>query len=64
MKDHWRAVLRIGVKALGLSPAELWAMSLPEWLALVEAEPIAPPSVADMAALRAAFPDHQNEDQA
>lgn len=64
MKAHWRAILRFGVKVLGLSPCDIWAMSLPEWLALVEGDHISPPGRDDVDALRAAFPDHPLEDQA
>lgn len=62
MSPRWQAWLAFGVMRLGLSPSEFWALSLPEWLALVrsvsgaEATPI---SRADLTALMARFPDQK-----
>jgi hypothetical protein len=37
MKSHWQAWFAFAVLRLGLRPADFWALSLSEWLALVRA---------------------------
>ncbi|MCC5980355.1 MAG: phage tail assembly chaperone [Oceanicaulis sp.] len=63
MSPRWQARLVFGVVRLGLSPSEFWALSLPEWLALVRAvsgASAAPISRSDLTALMARFPDQKD----
>ncbi|MFY0637072.1 phage tail assembly chaperone [Maricaulis maris] len=53
---NWAPVLRAGL-ALGLRPAEVWALSLLEWRALTGAAGDAALDRAGLDALRARFPD-------
>lgn len=65
MSPRWQAWFALGVVRFGLRPADFWALTLPEWLALVGSlratAPIAP-SRASLEALRAAYPDERKTD--
>lgn len=58
MSAFWRAALRRGA-AMGLSPAEVWALSVAEWRALCGAE--SGLSRRGLEALAAQYPDKGNE---
>jgi uncharacterized phage protein (TIGR02216 family) len=58
----WRALLKLGLGRLRLSPADFWAMTPIELVAALEGAAggpgkAAPPAAAELAALRARFPD-------
>ena len=58
MSDSGAAVLRLAAARVGLSPAETWALSLPEWRALTTPAPgAAPLSRAELDALLTLHPD-------
>lgn len=55
---NWPALLRLAAVRFGVAPAAFWALSLPEWRALV-AEPAGPDPLTrrEFDALAAACPD-------
>lgn len=58
--SRWQAWFALGVIRFGLSPADFWALSLPEWLALVRTltlERTAPLSRTSLETLMDQFPD-------
>ena len=60
MSERWQAWFALGVIRFGLRPADFWALSLAEWLALLASlkpRRSAPPDRARLEALRAAYPD-------
>ncbi len=58
MSSAWPAVLRLAAARFGLSPREVWALSLREWRALAEPPPAAAPlSRAELDALLLLHPD-------
>ncbi len=58
---NWASILRAGL-ALGLRPAEVWALSLTEWRALTGSAGGAALDRTGLDALRARFPDTPNPD--
>lgn len=60
MSPRWQAWFALGVIRFGLRPADFWALTLAEWLALaasLRANSASPPDRARLDALRAAYPD-------
>lgn len=60
MSPRWQTWFALGVIRFGLRPADFWALTLPEWLALVSSlttKPNAAPDRTRLDALRAAYPD-------
>ncbi len=60
---NWPAILRTGL-ALGLTPSEVWQLSLMEWRALTGSAGNAALDRAGLDALRARFPDKSDPNKA
>ena len=60
---EWPKLMRAGLRDLGLKPDEFWALSPAELALMLGVGSVAPPlSRAGLAALQAAYPD-QNKEQ-
>ncbi|GGZ45571.1 phage tail assembly chaperone [Asticcacaulis endophyticus] len=59
MNEDWAGRLRQAVVDIGLKPADFWALSLSEWLALIT--PPAAPNLPrdDLHTLMSLFPDNK-----
>ena len=58
----WPGLLRAGLRGLGLKPAEFWALTPAELALMLGLDAGAAPMGRDrLAALMAAFPDHDGE---
>jgi uncharacterized phage protein (TIGR02216 family) len=55
----WPALMRAGIRGLGLRPAAFWALTPAELRLMLGADGAAAPMLKDgLAALMAAYPDH------